>query len=60
MWTVIYISPNQKIAERIREKLAGEGFLVKVRPMRMKNGQYEILVPQGELREVQEVLGSIL
>ncbi|WP_166244623.1 glutamate decarboxylase [Paenibacillus turpanensis] len=60
MWTVIYIAPTQKIADRIRSRLTDEGFLVQVRPINLTNQQYEILVPEGELDEVQEVLSTIL
>lgn len=60
MWTVIYIAPTAKIAERIREKLTEEGFLVQVRPINLTKQQFEILVPEGEVNDVQEVLTSIL
>jgi hypothetical protein len=60
MWTVIYIAPTEKIAERIRMRLTAEGFLVQVRSINLIKPQFEILVPSGEVREVQEVLGSIL
>jgi hypothetical protein len=60
MWTVIYIAPTEKIAERIRKRLTEEGFLVQVRSINLVKPQFEILVPSGEVREVQEVLGSIL
>ncbi|MDB4867180.1 MAG: glutamate decarboxylase [Cohnella sp.] len=60
MWTVIYIAPTEKIAERIRMRLTEEGFLVQVRSINLIKPQFEILVPSGEVREVQEVLGSIL
>lgn len=60
MWTVIYIAPTEKIAERINQKLTEEGFLVKVRPINLTNQQYEILVPEGEIEEVQEALSFIL
>jgi len=59
MWTVIYIAPSSKIAERIQQRLTDEGFLVKVREARVSK-QYEILVPEGEVHEVQEVLSTIL
>ncbi|MGD8188423.1 glutamate decarboxylase [Brevibacillus ginsengisoli] len=59
MWTVIYIAPSAKIAERIQQRLTDEGFLVKVREARVSK-QYEILVPGSELLEVQEVLSTIL
>jgi menaquinone-dependent protoporphyrinogen IX oxidase len=60
MWTVIYIAPTAKIAERIKMKLTEEGFLVKIRAINLTKNQFEILVPAGELEEVQEVLNSIL
>jgi ribosomal protein S8 len=60
MWKVIYIAPTAKMAERIRQELSEEGFLVQIRPIQMSKQQYEILVPEGELEDVQEVLGTIL
>jgi hypothetical protein len=60
MWKVIYIAPSSRIAERIHEKLTEEGFLVKVRAISLSKSQFEILVPEGELEEVQDVLNSIL
>ena len=60
MWTVIYIAPTAKIAEMIQTKLTEEGFLVRSRPVSQSKQQFEILVPSGELEEVQEVLNSIL
>lgn len=59
MWTIIYIAPSVKIAERIQDRLTDEGFLVKVRPSQ-HGKQFEILVPEGELEEVKEALSSIL
>lgn len=60
MWTVIYIAPTAKIADHIKQKLTEEGFLVKIRSSRLTKNQHEILVPAGELEEVQEVLNAIL
>ncbi|MDQ6422337.1 glutamate decarboxylase [Paenibacillus sp. LHD-117] len=60
MWTVIYIAPTAKMAENIRKRLTEEGFLVKIRPVNLSKQQYEILVPSGELEEVQEVFNSII
>lgn len=59
MWTVIYISPSQKSAEIIQQRLTEEGFLVKIKQIG-QSPQYEILVPELELDEIQEVLNSIL
>jgi ribosomal protein S8 len=60
MWTVIYIAPSSKVAERIKQRLTDEGFLVQIRPTGVSKNQYELLVPEGELDEVQEVLNLIL
>lgn len=60
MWTVIYIAPTAKIAERIKQRLTEEGFLVQIRAISLTKNQFEILVPEGELEEVQDVLNSIL
>ncbi|MCU6712437.1 glutamate decarboxylase [Paenibacillus sp. J5C_2022] len=60
MWTVIYIAPTPAIAENIKNRLTEEGFLVKIRPVNLSKQQYEILVPSGELEEVQEVFNTII
>jgi ribosomal protein S8 len=60
MWTVIYIAPTAKIADKIKTMLTEEGFLVQIRAINMTKNQFEILVPEGELEEVQDVLNSIL
>lgn len=60
MWKVIYIAPSEKTAERIKQKLSDEGFLVQVRAVNLSKNHYEILVPQTEQEEVQEVLSAIL
>jgi flavodoxin len=60
MWTVIYIAPTAKIAERIQKRLEEEGFLVKVRSTNLSKQQFEILVPEGEVDEVQEILNTTL
>lgn len=60
MWQVIYIAPTLQMSERIKEKLGEEGFLVKVNPINLAKQQYEILVPEIELEDVQEVLNELL
>ncbi len=60
MWTVIFIAQSAKHANQITEKLADEGFLARVRQTNLSKQQYEILVPETELDEVQEVLKDIL
>ena len=60
MWTVIYIAQTAKTAERIKQKLTEEGFLIKIRAINLTKTHFEILAPSGEVMEVQEVLGTIL
>ncbi len=60
MWTVIYIAPTLKIAERICSNLQTQGFLVKQRQANMAKQQYEILVPETELDDVKEILNDII
>ncbi|MEK3786081.1 MULTISPECIES: hypothetical protein [Paenibacillus] len=60
MWTVIYIAPTAKMADMIKLKLSDEGFMVKTRAISASKQQFEILVPSGEVEEVQEVLNAIL
>jgi hypothetical protein len=59
MWTVIYIAQSGKVADQIKDRLAEEGFFPKIRQTSVSK-QYEILVPESELDEVQEVLKDIL
>lgn len=60
MWKVIYIAPTFNMSEKIKERLNDEGFLVQVKAINHSKQQYEILVPEGELEEIQEVLNSFL
>ena len=50
---------NGKNCGEHKKRLTEEGFLVKIRPINLSKQQFEILVPSGELEEVQEVLNSI-
>ena len=58
MWTVVYIAPHKREAERIKNYLHKEGFLVRLRPVGMSQendcGPVEILVPESEVEEVME------
>lgn len=63
MWTVVYIAPNRHEAERIRQTLAREGLLVKLRTVRSTkgtdNGLVEVLVPEAEIDEALEVIEEL-
>ncbi|WP_066637046.1 glutamate decarboxylase [Desulfolucanica intricata] len=60
MWTVVYIAPNQKVAEKLQQKLTSEGFLVKLRPIGLAQPgtvcSVEILVPESEVNEALEII----
>lgn len=61
MWTVVYISSNQKEAEVIRKLLNEEGLLVKLRGIGLPNPvshSVEILVPESEVDEAMEIINS--
>jgi len=61
MWTVVYVAPDEATAEQVKEKLVAEGFLVKVRSAgasRAGGGVFEILVPQAEAEEANELLND--
>jgi acetylornithine/succinyldiaminopimelate/putrescine aminotransferase len=60
MWTVIYIAQSEKQARQIVDRLTAEGFLAKLRQTSVSRQQFEIVVPEAELDEVQEVLNDIL
>lgn len=63
MWTVVYIVPHVSEAERIREVLLLEGFLVKLKFIGMsetlESGPVEILVPESEVEEAMEIINNM-
>lgn len=60
MWTVVYIAPHMKEAEKIKVLLSGEGFLVKLKSIGLsqvnENGPVEVLVPESEAEEATEIM----
>lgn len=64
MWTVVYISSNRAIAEQIKRLLSGEGILVMIRPLGVPHlgdsGAFEVLVPELEASEANEILSTML
>lgn len=53
MWTVIYVAYDGDEAQKIKEKLISEGFLVKIRD---NDSLIEILVPESEADEAHTVI----
>lgn len=60
MWTVLYIAPSMSMANRLKELMETEGILVRLRPVGLTLNEHtsniEVLVPESELEEAQEVL----
>ncbi|MCL6611370.1 MAG: DUF2007 domain-containing protein [Peptococcaceae bacterium] len=63
MWTVVYIAPHKREAERIKDLLSGEGFLVKLKPVGLSQsgdcGPVEVLVPESEVEEAMEIINNL-
>ncbi|MCD8510804.1 MAG: glutamate decarboxylase, partial [Bacillus sp. (in: Bacteria)] len=60
-WSVVYIANNDLMAEKIKNKLSSEGFMVQLRELSknpQKKGQVEILVPRSEAQDVVEFLSE--
>ncbi|MGE5483186.1 MAG: putative signal transducing protein [Bacteroidota bacterium] len=64
MWAVVDIAPNRAVADMIKELLEKEGLLVMIRPIGVPHlgasGSYEVLVPESEVSQAQEVLAQIM
>lgn len=57
MWVVVFVAASQEESERIRELLAREGLLASLRSAGV-GGPVEVLVPEGEIEEAQEILAA--
>ncbi|NLJ81362.1 MAG: DUF2007 domain-containing protein [Firmicutes bacterium] len=62
MWTVVYIAPNRPVAEMLKELLENGGVLCMLRPLGVPHlggaASIEILVPEGEVAEANEVIAA--
>jgi hypothetical protein len=62
VWTVVYIAPSLKEAEKMQKLLSTEGFLVKLRTIGLSQNEacsVEILVPESEVHEAMEIINTI-
>jgi len=65
VWTVVYIAPHKKEAERIKGLLTVEGFLVKLKTVGLTQtqasgcGPVEVLVPESEVEEAMEIINNL-
>lgn len=64
LWRVVYIAPSREVADKVRNLLTTEGFLITVRSAGisegLNNGVYEVLVPESEIEEAHETLSQLL
>ncbi|MDS1030734.1 glutamate decarboxylase [Bacillota bacterium LX-D] len=64
MWTVVYIASNRQIAEKLKDTLTNEGLLATVKavgsPQVGDAGAFEILVPESEAEEANEIISQVL
>lgn len=66
MWTILYIAPNQAMAEMIKDMLQDEGFLVMLRSLGIGSAyfgaasSFEVMVPESEAEEAHEILATFL
>ncbi|MCG8538589.1 MAG: glutamate decarboxylase [Clostridia bacterium] len=59
MWTVIYVAHQEEEAKRIKDKLNGEGFLVKTKQVgKLEDAIFELLVPESEADEAHSILSD--
>ena len=58
MWTAIYVAIGMEEALTVERKLIAEGFLVKKKFFALEGEEelYEILVPDFEAEEIQEIM----
>jgi len=60
MWVVIHLARGQSGAERVRNRLADEGFMVRLRAvyksLPAQDNTYEVAVLKSEATEAREVL----
>lgn len=68
MWRVVYVASGEQVAQKIKEMLTLEGFLVTCRASgarrsdsgRALRGPIEILVPEAEVEEAHERITEIV
>jgi len=62
VWTVVYIAPNKREAEKIRDLFTSEGLLVKLdiaNTGTIDHQAFEVLVPEAEAEEAHKLLAAL-
>lgn len=63
MWMVVYIAPNRKVANLLKELLETEGILVKLKESKFSSKEeknIEVMVSEMEIEEANEVINNAL
>lgn len=63
MWVVVYVAPNRKVANYLKEILEIEGILVKMKDSRLltkEERNVEVMVSEVEIEEATEVINNAL
>ena len=63
MWVVVYIAPNRKIANYLKQLLEIEGILVKTKDINVASKEeknVEVMVSEVEIEEATEVINNAL
>ncbi|SKC92806.1 hypothetical protein [Maledivibacter halophilus] len=59
MWTVIHITYQEDDAQKVKEKLSSEGFLVKIKQVgKNEDVIFELSVPEAEAEEAHSVIND--
>lgn len=60
MWKAVYVAANREQADRLRARLAAEGFLARVKPAVCgEDSAFEIQVPEAEAEDAQTVVSGM-
>jgi len=63
MWMVVYIAPNRKVANILKELLETEGIMVKLKESKFSGKEeknIEVMVSEMEIEEANEVINNAL
>ena len=63
MWVVIYVAPNKRVANLLKQLLEFEGILVKIKELGLSSKEeknIEIMVSEIEIEEASEVINNAL
>jgi phosphopantetheine adenylyltransferase len=63
MWVVVYVAPNRRVANYLKELLEIEGILVKIKDTNLiskEEKNVEVMVSEVEIEEATEVINNAL